>query len=306
MIPSSNDREVAAVVSAYNPTADLTDNIAWLKRYVHHVVVIDDGSALDVSDVLAAIEALNVVVVRLPENSGIAAALNAGIKHARELWNPEWIVTMDQDSRFTGNYIEDALTTARTSRDPLSVGMVAAQFHNGAKLPVLRHDNEPEIFDPMQSGTLIRATVFDRLGYLDEDLFIDCVDSEFNARLRASGLRALAGAGCDLEHSLGHARPLRVLGWHARIGKKHLSVHYHAPFRVYYITRNSVFMARKYFRRQPSWVLRRMYMELQSHIVRFLYGPDRRKHAVAFIYGIRDAYSHRMGKIDPRLAARLR
>lgn len=300
-----NVNDVVAVVSAYNPSDDLTENVRCLKSHVNRVIVVDDGSPQDVRNVLAAVEDLGVTVVRLAENSGIAAALNAGIKHARTLWNPEWVVTMDQDSRFDGDYINSALATARGSRDPNSVAMIAAQSHNGANLPVLRDAVEPEIFDPMQSGTLIRASTFDRVGYLNEELFIDCVDSEFNARVRNAGLRALAGVGCDLNHSLGHTRPLKVLGWRVRLNGRPISVHYHPPFRVYYITRNSIVMARKYFRKQPGWVLRRLNMELQSNIIRFVYGPERRKHGIAVFFGVRDAFASRMGRIDPDLSARL-
>lgn len=298
--------EVCAVVSAFNPDPETVDNIKWLLRYVSKVVVVDDGSPGNVVNALAALEELGAVVIRLPENSGIAKALNTGIREARERWNPEWIVTMDQDSRFSGDYIAAALITAESSSDPASVGMVCAESHNHAPLPTLRGDGEPQIFDPMTSGSLVRSTVFDSVGYLDEDFFIDCVDSEFNARLREHGFRALAGRGCNLEHSLGNARPMRILGWHARIGQKKLYVYYHAPFRVYYITRNSLVLARRFAMKQPIWVLRRIYMEIQSHIVRFGFGPNRRKHLIAALAGIRDARRQHMGKIDETLASRLR
>ncbi len=298
--------EVCAVVSAFNPDPETVDNIKWLLRYVSKVVVVDDGSPGNVVDALAALEELGAVVIRLPENSGIAKALNTGIREARERWNPKWTVTMDQDSRFSGDYIAAALITAESSSDPASIGMVCAESHNHAPLPTLRGDGEPQIFDPMTSGSLVRSTVFDSVGYLDEDFFIDCVDSEFNARLREHGFRALAGRGCNLEHSLGNARPMRILGWHARIGQKKLYVYYHAPFRVYYITRNSLVLARRFAMKQPVWVLRRIYMEIQSHIVRFGFGPNRRKHLIAALAGIRDARRQHMGKIDETLASRLR
>jgi rhamnosyltransferase len=297
---------VAAVVSVFNPAEPAVENVRWLLRYVPDVVVVNDGSSADVSAVLRQMEQLGAVVISLPVNSGIAAALNTGIRAARTRWSPEWVVTMDQDSRFKGDYLRHALAAEKSSTDPETIAMICAQLHNGVPLPVLNAGPEAEVFDPMQSGTLIRATVFDRVGYLDEAFFIDCVDSEFNARVRNASLRAIAGPGCNLEHSLGDARPLRVLGWHARIGQKQLFVHYHAPFRVYYMTRNSLVMARKYFRQQPQWVIRRMGMELQSHIVRLVYGPNRLKHALATASGLRDAVRGRLGKIDDRLAARLR
>lgn len=299
-------QDVCGVVSAYNPGPENVSNVKWLLRFVSHVVVVDDGSQGDVSQALAEMEDAGAIVVRLSNNSGIARALNVGIKEAVERWGPEWIVTMDQDSRFTGDYITSALETAASSRDPRSVGMVCAESHNHIPLPTWGDRQEPQIFDPMTSGSLVRTSVFNVVGFFDEGFFIDCVDSEFNARLREHGLRALAGRGCNLEHSLGSARPMKILGWHARVGSKKLFVYYHAPFRVYYITRNSLILARRYAMKQPTWVLRRIYMEIQSNVVRFGFGPNRRKHFVAAVAGVRDALRQKMGKIDDTLAARLR
>jgi rhamnosyltransferase len=299
-------REVCGVVSAFNPGAENVANVSWLLRFVEHVVVVDDGSPGDVSEALADMEKAGAVIVRLGTNSGIARALNVGVKEAISRWDPEWIVTMDQDSRFTGDYVTSALATARSSRQPETVAMVCAESHNHIPLPTWGSQDEPQIFDPMTSGTLVRTETFRSVGFFDEDFFIDCVDSEFNARLREHGLRALVGRGCNLEHSLGNSRPMKLLGWHARIGAKKLYVYDHAPFRVYYITRNSLVLARRYAVKQPKWVLRRIYMEIQSHVVRFGFGPNRRKHFIAAIAGVRDAGRQKMGKIDDSLAARLR
>ncbi|WP_461171833.1 glycosyltransferase [Arthrobacter sp. Z1-9] len=299
-------QDVCGVVSAFNPGPENVSNVRWLLRFVAHVIVVDDGSPGDVSGALEEMEAAGAVVVKLGTNSGIAHALNIGIKKAITSWDPKWIVTMDQDSRFTGNYVAAALATAISSHDPQSVGMVCAESHNNIPLPTWGGQEEPQIFDPMTSGTLVRTETFQSVGYFDEGFFIDCVDSEFNARLREHGLRALAGRGCNLEHSLGNARPMTILGWHARVGAKKLYVYYHAPFRVYYITRNSLVLARRYAVKQPAWVLRRIYMEIQSHVVRFGFGPNRRKHFLAATAGVRDALRQKMGKIDDSLAARLR
>jgi rhamnosyltransferase len=304
-VPSSS---VVGVVSAFNPDHEHVENIAWLLKYVTRVVVVDDGSSADVDAVLEQMRALGADVLRLERNSGIACALNTGVKHARASWDPEWIVTMDQDSRFSGDYVAAAMAAAATSADPESIGMVCAESHNHAPLPVpmFSRGEEPEVFDPMTSGSLVPSSTFDTIGYYNEDYFIDCVDSEFNARIRAAGLRAIAAPGCNLNHSLGHARPMKILGWHAHVGAKKLFIYYHSPFRVYYITRNSLVMARTYIFSQPVWVLRRIYMEIQSHVVRFVFGPNRRKHLRAASAGIRDALRHRMGRIDDALASRLR
>lgn len=296
--PAAHRTETAAVVSSYNPDDTLPAHVESLLQQVQNVVVVDDGSPHDVDAVLAKVETLGALVVRLDRNSGIAAALNAGIRRAREEWDPAWIMTMDQDSRLTTDYVSKALASVDADGlQPAPIAAVCAERHNGIPLPTMDFRRRREIFDPMQSGTLYRSEAFSQVGYLDESLFIDCVDSEFNARLRRAGYHLAIGSGCDLVHSLGKSRPMAFLGWHARIGEKKLYVYEHAPFRVYYITRNSLNLARRYARSQPVWVARRIYMELQSHAVRVLFGPRRKQNVVAMIAGVRDAATGHLGPI---------
>lgn len=307
MTPGNNGNgAVAAVVSSFNPGPELVENVKALMEQVDRVTVVDDGSTRDVSEVLDALKDNGATIVRLERNSGIAAALNAGIRAELAAGNVQWILTMDQDSRLGPGYVDHALETAASSTDPGTVGMVSAESHNGAAVKLYAPaSSEPEVFDPMQSGSLIRAEIFRKAGLLDEGLFIDCVDSEFNARLRGHSFRLLAGRGCDLLHSLGESRPMRILGWHAAIGTKKLSVYYHAPFRVYYMSRNNLVLAKRYALTQPRWVLSRLFLEVQSHVVRFTYGPKRRQHLLAFAAGSRDGILNRLGRINPDLEARL-
>lgn len=299
---------VAAVVSSFNPGPELVRNVEALLEQVDRVTVVDDGSTRDITSVLDGIKAAGAGIVRLQRNSGIAAALNAGIRAELDQGDVAWIMTMDQDSRLGPDYVESALKTAASSKSPDSVGLVGAESHNGARVKAYAgtDPDEPEVFDPMQSGCLVRTAAIHSAGLLDEDLFIDCVDSEFNARLRSRGYRLLAGRGCDLVHSLGESRPMRILGWHVAVGPKKLSVYYHAPFRVYYISRNILVLAKRYVRTQPHWVAQRLFLEVQSHVIRFIYGPRRGKHLLAFLSGTRDGILNRLGRIGPELEQRLR
>lgn len=157
----------------------------------------------------------------------------------------------------------------------------------------------------MQSGTLMRVEMIRAIGWLDESLFIDAVDSDYNARARRHGWVLLAAKGCDLNHTLGTARPMTVLGHRAHYRSRALSIYYHPPFRVYYLTRNNVVLARRYFWNQPLWIVRRIAMELEGHIVRFTFGPDRRENLVAVGHGVVDGLTGRTGRIDPVLLDRI-
>ncbi|MCQ1999251.1 glycosyltransferase [Arthrobacter zhaoxinii] len=297
----TSQQRVAAVISAYNPPIDLIEKVKRLASQVERIIVVDDGSPADVTGVLQGLEAAGAVVLKQGSNTGIAAALNAGIRYAAES-APDFFLTLDQDSELDPDYVARALVafTAATLQG-VPVGMVCAESHN--KQPVMLQKPGvpfPEAFDPMQSGTLIPAATFDAAGLLEEDLFIDCVDSEFTARIREMGLKAIIAPGCNISHAVGESRPMRLGTWHVTVGGQKRFVHSHAPFRVYYITRNGLVMYRRYLPKQPVWVLRRIGLEVVFYGVRVVYGPHRFRQIAAIAFGIRDALTGRMGRISAK------
>lgn len=303
-----SDPRVVAVISAFHPPLDLPERVKQLNQQVVHTVVVDDGSDLQgTSPVLQELAELGCTVVRMPDNVGIAAALNAGIETALKDWSPDFVVTLDQDSALDDGYIAAALETyAAAHAGGIDVGLVSAQSHNGRNVPLLsRHAAVPEAFDPLQSGAVIPVSTFRTAGMLDERLFIDFVDTEYNLRVRSHGMATPIGQGCNMLHALGHAHPLTVFGWHVSILGRQLHVHSHAPFRVYYMTRNNIQLWRQYGARFPIWLLRRLRFQVVSDVARFLYGANRKGQYRAFARGFLDGWLGRLGKIDPELQRKI-
>lgn len=299
-------RKVAVVVSCFNPPLDLVERAAGWVREVGPVIAVDDGSPHADPRVWSGLEAAGVEVLHQEHNSGIAAALNAGVHEALARFEPDWVLNMDQDSSFGPDYVASAFKALDAVPRPERVGMLSSESQNGVPLrTILGKGTTPESFDPMQSGTLMRVEMIRAIGWLDESLFIDAVDSDYNARARRHGWVLLAAKGCDLNHTLGTARPMTVLGHRAHYRSRALSIYYHPPFRVYYLTRNNVVLARRYFWNQPLWIVRRIAMELEGHIVRFTFGPDRRENLVAVGHGVVDGLTGRTGRIDPVLLDRI-
>ncbi|WP_285319957.1 glycosyltransferase [Pseudarthrobacter sp. lyk4-40-TYG-27] len=303
-----SDPRVVAVISAFNPPQDLPERVENLNKQVVHTFVVDDGSDVGRNDgVLRNLEDMGCTVLRMPENVGIAAALNAGIDQAFRAWSPDFIVTLDQDSALDEGYIATALDTyteAQTSG--VEVGLISAQSHNGIDVPLLsKRSRFPEAFDPLQSGAVVPVSTFRKVGMLDERLFIDCVDSEFNLRVRSHGLATLIGEGCNMTHALGQAQPMMVFGWHVTLLGIKRHVHSHAPFRVYYMTRNSIYLWRQYGARFPIWLVRRLRFQIESDVFRMIYGANRRGQYRAFIRGCFDGWLGRLGKIDPSFQQRI-
>ncbi|TQJ33074.1 glycosyltransferase [Arthrobacter sp. SLBN-122] len=298
---------VAAIVTSFNPSVDLISHVSDLRKLVTHILVVDDGSSQDASPILRTLEEDGVDVVLLPQNSGIANALNEGIRRARTLWGPDWILTMDQDSALGNNYVQNALRSFQNATEKgMRVGLVSPESHNAKPVKVLNGSQDViQAFDPMQSGCLIPVAVLDEVGLFDESLFIDCVDTDFNLRIRAAGYSTPVGSGCNIEHSLGETRPMTIMGRPVRVGGRSLQIIHHSPVRVYYITRNIWIIVRRYFSNDRAWMVRRLWMEVESNIVRLAFGPHRTKFVRAWVTGIRDAVAADLGRIRPQDAARL-
>ena len=267
---------------------------------VGRVVVVDDGSPEEFDDVLERSRETGAVILKLTINSGIAAALNLGLVYARDHLDPTWFLTMDQDSNLDPNYVISAIMTYdRARKESGPVGLICAESYNNEAARLLRRsDRSPEAFDPMQSGTLIHKEVVETVGLLNDSYFIDCVDSEYTLRVRAAGYRAIVGLGCNLRHALGEKKMATFFGREVTILGRKRSVPYHAPFRFYYITRNGLLLYSRYFRSHPTWIIRRIFLDLKFHAKPIIFGPQRAVQLLAFVLGSIDAILGKTGKIS--------
>jgi rhamnosyltransferase len=166
-------------------------------------------------------------------------------------------------------------------------------------------DRDGHPFDPIQAGQVVRLDVFDRVGPFDESLFIDAVDSEYTLRAWRAGYRYVLVPDSDIGHELGTLVPLMFLGRHLVLGGRPRHLLYHAPFRTYYMVRNSVVLSRRYGRERASWTWRRTRLLSSMIIGGLLVAGDRRAQLVALYRGIRDGRAGIGGRIPADLMARL-
>ena len=279
---------VVAVVTAHDPDERLTALVDQLRPHVAGVIVVDDGSTsrLDVIDALA--NRPGVRLIRQP-NAGVAAALNAGV-HAALADGADAVLTLDQDSGLPATYVTRAVQAwqdAVSGRIP--VAFVSAETYSGRRAPTRGTVHGfARAFDPMQSGSLVPASTYARVGCYDESLVIDAVDSDFTVRCLAAGLEPLVAPGCHLDHGMGDPTARRLFG-------RDLTYNHHSPNRVYYMARNGTLLARRHARSQPGWVLRRLAEEAKAHTLRLALDPERTQLARAAFAGLLDGLRGRTG-----------
>ncbi|MET3808942.1 glycosyltransferase [Arthrobacter sp. UYEF3] len=297
--PSGSGAGVAGVVTAFRPFPEIVSNVESLLRQAAVVVVVDDGSGPGFDHIFAALAEVGAVVLRLEANSGIGAALNAGIHKAREIGDPEYIVTVDQDSYLPAGYVQalhSAAAGAKTSR--IEPGLISpANIHGN---PVKRKGSRNGISlgkEPIQSGLMIPVATLDAIGEFSEELFIDLVDTEYYYRALDAGLPTIL-ADTEFDHSLGTMVDARVFGRSVAAMGRPLKVRIAATWRYYYIFRNRLLVGRRYFSRHPAWVAAGIWTDLRHLLVVTLLAPGRSARLKSVFYGIADGLRGRSGRGD--------
>jgi rhamnosyltransferase len=162
-------------------------------------------------------------------NIGVAAALNKGLERAIDE-GYDWLLTMDQDSVFEDGALEELKRVAFTSKDNIAI---VSPFHFIKK--TVKSSAIEEVPFTMTSGNLLRISAAKKAGKFEEKLFIDSVDNEYCLRLRQNGFKIIRVNSAVLRHQLGKPGPFNIVT--------------HNATRRYYITRNMLYVMKKYFPR---------------------------------------------------------
>lgn len=231
----------AAVVLAYRPEITILSNIARLREQVDHVYVVNnspgDGGT---TEVLAALgDDDGTVVLDQPENVGVAAGFNAGMRKAlADGFDYVWI--FDQDSTVAPGMLLQLQRAFSEWRNPVAIaGPALRAEETGFLYDADRGDGIAERPILISSGALFSRAALERIGLHDERLFIDYVDHDISLRARAAGMSVVKVFDTILDHRFGDSTPARFLGRRVYLSN-------YSPMRQYYMTRNRVIMFRRY------------------------------------------------------------
>jgi rhamnosyltransferase len=291
MTRSPKSANTAAVVSTFNPHRNVVENCSALLDQCTDVVVVDDGSTAANEDLYRELESLGCTVLRLKDNSGIAAALNRGVSLARSRNKTlGYVLTMDQDSLVQPGFVQGLEKAAAAAIEiGLGVGMVSPGKVSGLPSRAVRTHKGVTIGDePVQSGLLIPISCLDSLGPFNEQLFIDGVDSEFYLRAKAKNLHCIIALDCSLNHSLGTMIPASIGPWSIAWRGRPLMVRTAATWRYYFIFRNRILLAVKFARNEPYWSLRGLLADIRHLTIVSLLAPGRRERLVSATKGLAD------------------
>lgn len=235
--------KVAAIIVSYNPDSNLFDSINLLLNQVEKVIIVDNGSKEKYVKYIKSINEDKIEIILNKENLGVATALNIGVRKALEN-GYEWILTMDQDSKASPDMVKKMFNVYNSinreeRKDILSIfpNFVDERIQS---IEENSNMNSYEYVDAdITSGNLLRKEVFEKVGFFDDSLFIDLVDTDFCMRLNEKGIKMIKIRDAVLYHSLGESKTIKgILG--------SFNTSNHSALRRYYMTRNRFYIWEKY------------------------------------------------------------
>lgn len=242
-----------SVVPTYRPPEQLLALVDVLS--VHGpVIVSDDASPCTFDELLAeAARKDGVTVLRHSTNVGIGRGLNDGLRCAQEMHAP-WLLTVDQDSVVSTDYIDDLLRTANEIlQSGVSIGVVGAETVLDQSGPMTYPSKllgsltvTEEI---IQSGSLWSVDAIASVHGFDEELGNDAVDADACLGLRERAYLVALAPGLSFQHRIGSASQHRLLG-------RNVIVTHHSKVRQRAMLKNRLQLLPREMRQSPRHAFR--------------------------------------------------
>ena len=291
---------VCAVIVTYGPDPALLQRVvASVAPQVGHVVVFDNGSrALDVAGLLEGQPCVS--VMPSPINVGLGAALNRACERAGDMGFGH-VLLMDQDSVLADGMVRTlgaALGELQRTGDVAAVGPQFRDARSGELAPFVRFGfpfnrklrggagQRVSCDFLITSGALLPLTALQRIGPMDEALFIDNIDMDWCFRAKRAGLSLYGICDAQMVHSIGEELLASRL--------KQDGVIVHKPFRLYFIMRNRVLLYRRRYTPRV-WIAQDLPRLVLKFIGNALFLAARRQRLVFMCKGLRDGLLGRSG-----------
>jgi len=281
--------KVCVGIITYNIDEKIIKVVNSIVDQVDSIVIVDNASenyTFKILDELSKSNKINVIFNML--NVGIAKALNQAVKYAKNN-NFDWILTLDHDSVCDENMIKDMLQCAVEYKNIESVGILTPKIYEINKKDYISkkgfgNKKFIKVNDCIQSGSLIKLDVFDKVGCFNEDLFIYHVDFDFCQRLLKYEYDILQCNNVTLFHEEGYKTPKFFCGIKAYYNNYSYSA-------IYYITRNTIYMCKKY----NVFYFKRI---VKDFVYITLFDKERNKKLFFLSKGLHDGLFNIYGKLE--------
>lgn len=251
----------AAVVVVYRFQHDIRPILAALRSAVGALVIVDNSESGHAALATSAAEA-GADLIHARNQGGLAGAYNRALEHLRSSpRETRQVVFLDEDSDPTvlAEFLAD--TANQQVLADRATAAVAPAYRDRAtgmrgkyiELQRLRLRYLSRSFKEMRAVAFVinsmavwRWEALEQIGPFNERLAIDHIDTDYCLRARHLGLKVWVHGRYEFAHAIGERRRFRFLGKEMQAGG-------HGPQRRWLIGRNTMWLARSEFWREPAF-----------------------------------------------------
>jgi rhamnosyltransferase len=181
----------------------------------------------------------NIELIKLRDNLGIAKAQNIGIQFAIKQ-NADIFVFFDQDSEIENSFLQNLIAPLSQSTT-LVTSPIFFDKSQGFRFPsyslskygllkkVIDTNGDYNVDVIISSGSATNRKTIELVGLMNEDYFIDFVDTEWSLRCKSKNVPIKVISNAKMIHAIGEKS----------IDLKIMRLFIHSPTRTYYKVRNS-------------------------------------------------------------------
>ncbi|MFT8724484.1 MAG: glycosyltransferase [Liquorilactobacillus nagelii] len=241
--------KIGALLVTFNPNIPkLKESLSRIINQVSKVIIVDNGSN-NISSIEGLSVQLDIKLLDLKKNYGIAGAQNRGFEFFFKN-NFKWVLTLDQDTMIPLDTVKKMQASKKFS--DASTAILAMKYYDPdwksaqiKRVTEKQRENETQKWRIISSGNLVRTDVWNLVDGFDEWLFIDQVDFDFNAKVILAGYKIWQVNNLIMEHEIGKSIKKPVLTM-MLLFKPNEFILDHSPMREYYIARNTIVYSKRY------------------------------------------------------------
>lgn len=197
--------KVTIVIPNYNGKHFMEPCLSSLSEQTYknfHILVVDNASS-DGSIEYMEENYPDIELIKLQKNFGFSKAVNIGIQHSRT----PYVILLNNDTTVDTRYVEEMVKAIEKSPKIFSVSSKMIQMYHpelidsagdlytllgwgvcrGCGRPVSNYTKYDEIFTACAGAAIYRRSVFDEIGYFDENHFAYLEDIDIGYRARIYG-----------------------------------------------------------------------------------------------------------------------
>ena len=277
---------IFSIIVCYNP--DLQNLNLLVKSILNQsskVVIIDNSEVNNLSKLKSC------DILTLGENKGISYAQNKGIEYAKSK-GANVFVFFDQDSEIHNDYFDNILLKMNLNQlslfSPLIIDKKSNQIFPSIRLNYFgftkkiqfSRNSEPSLVDLIiSSGSCVNLKTLNLIGNMDENLFIDFVDTDWSFRCKEKKVPILIIPKAILRHNIGDGN-FKFLNF---------TFFLHSNKRLYYQIRNCLYLLKKSYI-PKLFVLKEMFSLLFHDMIIFFFTKSKIQFVKSIFLGFKDGF----------------